>query len=85
MAFFFGATLVWLIRFARTKRGLPDRIAIAVYLFSFLGCRNNPHFSIAQGEIGLTDLFLAWWVSRRSKRIPQNRSLADSNQITKQG
>jgi len=47
MAMFLGATFVWLARFARSRPELPDRIAVAVYLFSFfLGSHSNPHFSI---------------------------------------
>ncbi|MGB8061865.1 MAG: hypothetical protein WCF26_08225 [Candidatus Sulfotelmatobacter sp.] len=83
MAFFFGATLVWLIRFARSKPELTDRIAIAVYLFSFLGYRNNPHFSVVQGVVGLAALFLAWGVSRwkgRGRKAP-NHPLVHSSQL----
>lgn len=68
MALFFGATFVWLARFARSRPELPDRIAIAVYLFAFLGLHNNPRFSIAEGGVGLTALFLAWGVSRLKRR-----------------
>jgi hypothetical protein len=64
LAFFFAATLVWLIRFAKARPVLADRIAIVVYLFSLLGSRNNPHFSTVQGGVGLIALFLAWWASR---------------------
>lgn len=80
MAVFFGATLIWLIRFARGRPGLADRIAIAVYLFSFLGHRNNPHFSIVQGGVGLVALFIAWWASRRKGRKGQNHPLVRSSQ-----
>jgi hypothetical protein len=83
MAVFFGATLVWLIRFARAKPELADRIAIVVYLFSFLGYRNNPHFSILQGGVGLAAIFLAWGVSRwrqRGRKAP-NHPLVHSSQL----
>jgi hypothetical protein len=78
MAFFFAATLVWLIRFARAKPELVDRIAIVVYLFSFLGYRNNPHFSIVQGGVGLIVLFLAWGASRWRGRKGRNHPLVHS-------
>ena len=64
MAFFFGATLVWLARFAKTGPDLPDRIAIAVYLFFLLWSPNNAHFSIPRAGVGLIALFLAWCISR---------------------
>jgi hypothetical protein len=64
IALFFGATFVWLIRFAKTRPELPDRIAIALWLFFFLGSRKNTHFSIAGAGIGLIALFLVWCVSR---------------------
>ena len=83
MAVFFGATLVWWIRFARGRPVLADRIAIAVYLFSFLGYRNNPHFSVVQGVVGLAALFLAWGVScwrGRGRKAP-NHPLVHSSQI----
>jgi hypothetical protein len=66
MALFFGAGFVWMLRFARVRPKLPDRIAIAVHLYSLFGYRNNPHFSIVQGLVGLAALFLAWGVSRRA-------------------
>jgi len=84
MAFFFGATLVWLIRFARARPELADRIAIAVYLFS-LWPRNNPHFSIAQAGIGLIALFLAWAVSRWKGQKPHNRPLVQSRSVQELG
>jgi hypothetical protein len=70
IALFFGATFVWLIRFAKTKPGLPDRIAIALWLFFFPGFRKNTHFSVADAGIGLIALFLAWCVSRWKVRTP---------------
>jgi len=72
MAVFFGVTFVWLARFAWTRPELPDRIAVAVYLFS-LWPRNNSHFSVVQGGVGLIALFLAWAVSRWKGR---NRTAA---------
>lgn len=72
IAFYFGATFVWLIRFAKTRPQLPDRIAITLWMFSLLGSPNNPHFSIVQGGVGLTALFLAWWVSRWRRRKGQH-------------
>jgi hypothetical protein len=81
IAFFFGATLVWLIRFAKTRPELADRIAIVIYLFSFLGYRNNPHFSIVPGGVGLIALFLASSFSRWRGRRPQDRPLAHSNHL----
>lgn len=79
MALFFGATFAWLTRFARSRPGLPDRIAIAVYLFSFfLGSHSNPHFSIVQGA-GLIALFLAWAVSRWKGRKSHNRPLMQTS------
>jgi hypothetical protein len=83
MALFFGAAFVWMIRFVRSRPELPDRIAIAVYLFSLLGYRNNPHFSIVQGGVGLAALFLAWAVSRwkgRGRKAP-NHPLLHSSQL----
>ena len=81
MALFFGATFVWLARFARFRPELRDRIAVAVYPFAFfLGSRSNPHFSIVQGA-GLIALFLAWAVSRWKGRRPDNRPLTQSNQL----
>jgi hypothetical protein len=83
MALFFGATFVWLARFARSRPELPDRIAIAVYLFAFLGYRNNPHFSIVQGVVGLAALFLAWGVTRwrgKGRKAP-NHPLVHSSQL----
>jgi hypothetical protein len=82
MAFFFGATLIWLIRFAKARPALADRIAIAVYMFSFLGYRNNPHFSIVQGVVGLAALFLEWGVSRwrgRGRKAPNHPLVHSSN------
>ena len=70
MAFFFGATLIWLMRFAKTSPTIPDRIAIAVYLFFVLGRRNDPHFSISYAGVGLVALFLAWCFSRWGKQTP---------------
>jgi hypothetical protein len=64
MVFFFGATLTWLTRFAKDRPALPDRIAIALYLFFFLGSRNNPRFSMSLAGVGLIALFLAWCASR---------------------
>ena len=83
MALFFGAAFVWMIRFVRSRPELPDRIAIAVYLFSLLGYRDNPHFSILQGGVGLAALFLAWAVSRwkgRGRKAP-NHPLLHSSQL----
>jgi hypothetical protein len=82
MAVFFGATFVWLARFAWTRPELPDRIAIAVYLFS-LWPHNNPHFSVVQGVVGLAALFLAWGVSRwrgKGRKAP-NHPLVHSSQL----
>lgn len=81
MAFFFGATLIWLIRFAKARPALADRIAMALYLFSFLGYRNNPHFSIVQAGVGLIALFLAWWASRWRGRKGRNHPLVHSTQL----
>jgi len=64
MAFLFGATLVWLMRFAKARPELSDRIAIVLYLFFFLGSRNSPRFSLLQLAAALLTLFLAFCVSR---------------------
>lgn len=68
MALFFGATLLWLIRFAKTRPEIADRLAILLYLGSFFGYHNNPHFSIMQGGLALVALFLAWYLSRWKDR-----------------
>jgi len=83
MALFFGATFVWLARFVRSRPKLPDRIAIAVYLFCLLGYRNSPHFSVVLGGVGLIALFLAWGVSHwkgRGRKSP-NHPLVHSSQL----
>ena len=77
MALFFCATFVWLARFARSRPEIPDRIAIAVYLFAFFGYRNSPHFSIVPGVVGLAALFLAWGISRWRR----GRKLVHSSQL----
>jgi len=64
IAIFFAATLVWLIRFAKVRPELADRIALLVWLLFFPGSRNNHHFSISLAGVGLLALFLAWGVSR---------------------
>jgi hypothetical protein len=61
---FFAATLVWLIRFAKSRPEVPDRVA--VYLFCFLGARGIPHFSIVQGLIGLASPPCQKWSLMRS-------------------
>jgi hypothetical protein len=71
IALYFGLTFLWLIRFARSRPELPDRIAIAVYLFSFLGYCNTPHFSVMRGLVGLAALLIAWGVSRLKGRPPR--------------
>ena len=73
MAVFFGATLVWLVRFAKTRLDFPDRIAIALYLFLFLGRRDDGHFAVAQNVAGLAALFLAWCVYRWKKWKTKNQ------------
>jgi len=81
MALFFGATFLWLARFAKSRPEFADRIAIAVYLFCFFGYLNNPHFSILFAGVGLTSLVFAWWVSRwsgaklRSIHLPSHSDL----------
>ena len=71
MAVFFGATVIWLMRFAKTSPTIPDRIAIALYLFFFfLGSRNNHHFSISHAGLGLLALLLAWYISRWFGQTP---------------
>jgi hypothetical protein len=64
IAFFLGTTLVWLIRFAKARPQLVDRIAIALWLFFFLESGKNRHFSIALAGAGLIALFLSWAGSR---------------------
>jgi hypothetical protein len=81
IAFYFGATFVWLIRFAKTRPKLPDRIAITLWLLFFPGSRNSAHFSITQGAIGLSALFIAWWASRRRGRKGQNHPLLHSSHV----
>jgi hypothetical protein len=81
MVFFFGATLLWLIRFAKVRPALPDRIAIALYLFFFLGSRSNPRFSVSLAGVGLIALLLAWCVSRWRWRKGQNHPLVRSSQL----
>jgi hypothetical protein len=89
MALFFGATFLWLARFAKSRPEFADRIAIAVYLFCFLGYRNNPHFSILLAVAGLTSLVFAWWVSRwRGARLKSIHLASHSDplpQLTKTG
>lgn len=70
MALFFGATVIWLMRFGKTSPTIPDRIAIGLYLFFFLGSRNNHHFSISHAGLGLIALFLAWCISRWFGQTP---------------
>jgi hypothetical protein len=81
IAFYFGVTFVWLIRFAKTRPELPDRIAIALWLFFFPGSRNNAHFSVVLGGVGLAALFLAWGVSRWKGRKAPNHPLVHSSQL----
>jgi hypothetical protein len=81
MTLFFGATLAWLIRFAKTRPEFPDRLAVALYLFFLLGSPNNPHFVVRWAGVGLAGLILAWWVSRWRGRKPHNRPLAKSSHI----
>jgi hypothetical protein len=64
MAIFFGATFALLIRFAKERPTLLDRIAITIYLFFFFSYWNDAHFSLLQAGGGLTALFLAWCGSR---------------------
>jgi hypothetical protein len=64
MAIFFGATLALMIRFAKERPTLLDRIAITIYLFFFFGYRNNAHFSLLGAGSGLTALFFAWCAHR---------------------
>ena len=79
MAFFFAVTLIWLIRFSKTRPELPDRIAIAVYLFFVLGSRNDTHFAIAQAGAGLIALFLASWISWWKRSKPDKQGLMQSS------